>query len=223
MGSKIIQNIQSNNLEDFLLPFQTSKLKFKVSNTIGFHQFDNNSLTTILPENVELSDLEFTDTYPSRNIQTDRPPNKINTKINQYLPEILVTAHQELDKAFRKICHDTEFQEEYKRLLTTYVGRPSPLYLAKNISEQIGGATIWFKREDLNHTGSHKINNAIGQALLAKKMGKHKIIAETGAGQHGIATATACCLLNLQCKIYMGSKDAIRQIKNVEKNKVIRC
>ncbi len=140
---------------------------------------------------------------------------------NSYLPEILVSLHQEVARNFQDFWDKPCFQQEYGDLLANYVGRPTPLYLAKNLSAENGGAQIWLKREDLNHTGSHKINNALGQALLAKKMGKTKVIAETGAGQHGIATATACSLLGLKCDIYMGAADVQRQAKNVEKIRLL--
>lgn len=113
-----------------------------------------------------------------------------------------------------------DFQEKFKLLLKDYVGRPTPLYLAKKLSEKYG-AKIYLKREDLNHTGAHKINNAIGQALVAKELGKKKIIAETGAGQHGVATATACALLGMECTVFMGEKDMERQKPNVERMKIL--
>ena len=127
-----------------------------------------------------------------------------------YIPELLHPNIEELKNNYLKISQEPEFQEEFKALLKDYVGRPTPLYLAKRLSEK-HGAKIYLKREDLNHTGAHKINNAIGQALLAKRLGKKKIIAETGAGQHGVATATACALLDLPCKVFMGVKDMERQ------------
>ena len=124
----------------------------------------------------------------------------------QFLPESAMFALNELENAFFKFSQQKKFKNELKRLLKSYVGRPTPLYFAKNLS-RIYGHEIYLKREDLNHTGAHKINNAIAQALLAKKMGKKKIIAETGAGQHGLATATAAALLGLECEIYMGAID----------------
>lgn len=131
-----------------------------------------------------------------------------------YVPEILVSALRELEREYRRLKDDCEFGEELDHLLTRYAGRPTPLYLAKRLTEKCGGAKIFLKREDLAHTGSHKINNALGQALLAKRMGKKRVIAETGAGQHGVATATACALLGLECEIYMGEIDAERQKLN---------
>jgi tryptophan synthase beta chain len=131
-----------------------------------------------------------------------------------YVPEILVSALRELEREYRRLKDDNEFGEELDHLLTRYAGRPTPLYLAKRLTEKCGGAKIFLKREDLAHTGSHKINNALGQALLAKRMGKRRVIAETGAGQHGVATATACALLGLECEIYMGEIDAERQKLN---------
>ncbi|EOA2509623.1 tryptophan synthase subunit beta [Campylobacter upsaliensis] len=134
----------------------------------------------------------------------------------QFLPESAMFALNELEKAFLKFSKDKEFKKELNELLKNYVGRPTPLYYAKNLSK-IYGHKIYLKREDLNHTGAHKINNAIAQALLAKKMGKKKIIAETGAGQHGLATATAAALLGLECEIFMGAVDVERQALNVYK------
>ncbi len=131
-----------------------------------------------------------------------------------FVPEVLVTALKELESGFAAFSTDKEFQNEYSRLLRVYAGRPTPLYLASRLSEYSGGAKIFLKREDLAHTGSHKINNALGQALLAKRMGKKRVIAETGAGQHGVATATACALLGLKCEVYMGELDTQRQSLN---------
>jgi tryptophan synthase beta chain len=134
----------------------------------------------------------------------------------QYVPETLMPALAELEQAWRQARDDAAFQAELGGLLHDYVGRPTPLYLASRLSEA-AGHPIYLKREDLNHTGAHKINNALGQALLAKRMGKRRIIAETGAGQHGVATATACALLDLQCVVYMGTEDMRRQKPNVER------
>lgn len=132
-----------------------------------------------------------------------------------FVPETLMKAVLELEQAYEHAKKDAGFQADIERLLTEYVGRETPLYLAENLSKYAGGATIYLKREDLNHTGAHKINNAIGQALLAARMGKRKIVAETGAGQHGVATATVCALLNLDCIIFMGEEDIKRQALNV--------
>ncbi|HEV7772401.1 MAG TPA: tryptophan synthase subunit beta [Conexibacter sp.] len=134
----------------------------------------------------------------------------------QYVPETLMPALAELETAWLDAQRDPAFMERLRELLHDYVGRPTPLYLAERLSEAAGRA-VYLKREDLNHTGAHKINNAIGQALLAKRMGKPRIIAETGAGQHGVATATACALLDLECVIYMGTEDMRRQKPNVER------
>jgi len=133
----------------------------------------------------------------------------------QYVPEQVIEALKELEVAFEEAINDAEFIEEYKYYLKDYVGRENPLYYAKNLTEKLGGGKIYLKREDLNHTGAHKINNAIGQILLAKRMGKKKIIAETGAGQHGVATATAAAMFDMECEIYMGEEDTIRQELNV--------
>lgn len=133
----------------------------------------------------------------------------------QFVPETLMPALAELEQAYEEAKADPEFQAELDHLLKTYVGRPSPLTFAGRLTEQLGGAKIYLKREDLNHTGAHKINNALGQALLAKRMGKERIVAETGAGQHGVGTATACALLGLECIVYMGEVDIARQQPNV--------
>jgi tryptophan synthase beta chain len=139
----------------------------------------------------------------------------------QFVAETLMPAVLELSKAYEKAKNDSEFQEEFAYYLKHYVGRPSPLYLAKKLTDFIGGAKIYLKRDELNHTGSHKINNCIGQILLAKKMGKKRIIAETGAGQHGVATATVCALFSIPCTIYMGAKDVERQKPNVFRMKLL--
>ena len=134
----------------------------------------------------------------------------------QYVPETLMPALAELEQAWVAAREDTAYRTELDALLGDYVGRPSPLYHAQRLSEA-AGHPVWLKREDLNHTGAHKINNALGQALLAKRMGKTRIIAETGAGQHGVASATACALLGLDCIVYMGSEDIRRQLPNVQR------
>ena len=133
----------------------------------------------------------------------------------QFVPETLMFALEELEESYKKHITNNDFLSDLNNLANEYIGRPTPLYFAKNLSKQLGGANIYLKREDLAHTGAHKINNAIGQALLAKKIGKNRIIAETGAGQHGVATATACALLKLECIVYMGAKDIKRQALNV--------
>lgn len=133
----------------------------------------------------------------------------------QYVPETLMPALIELEEYYEKYSNDLEFQEELNYYLKQYVGRPTPLYYAKRLTESLGGAKIYLKREDLNHTGAHKINNCLGQVLLAKRMGKKRIIAETGAGQHGVATATAAALFGLECEIFMGAEDVRRQALNV--------
>jgi tryptophan synthase beta chain len=134
----------------------------------------------------------------------------------RFVPETLIPALDELEREWMAAREDPAYQGELAGLLRDYVGRPTPLYLARRLSEEVG-ATVYLKREDLNHTGAHKINNALGQALLARRMGKRRIIAETGAGQHGVATATACALLDLECVVYMGSEDMRRQKPNVER------
>ncbi|HEU0019085.1 MAG TPA: tryptophan synthase subunit beta [Thermoleophilaceae bacterium] len=134
----------------------------------------------------------------------------------RFVPETLIPALEELERAWIEAREDPTFDAELVGLLRDYVGRPTPLYFARRLSTEVG-ASVYLKREDLNHTGAHKINNALGQALLAKRMGKRRIIAETGAGQHGVATATACALLDLECVVYMGSEDIRRQKPNVER------
>jgi tryptophan synthase beta chain len=137
-----------------------------------------------------------------------------------YIPEMLYPNVEELKEQYLKIIYSEDFQKEFRYLLKDYVGRPSPLYHARRLSEK-HGTTIFLKREDLNHTGAHKINNTIGQILLARRLGKHRIIAETGAGQHGVATATVCALMNMQCVVYMGEKDIERQAPNVARMKML--
>ncbi|GAB4475309.1 MAG: tryptophan synthase subunit beta [Anaerolineales bacterium] len=139
----------------------------------------------------------------------------------QYVPEVLMPALTELEVAYHQCISDVDFLAEFHRLLGTYVGRPTPLTFAERLSSYLGGARIYLKREDLAHSGAHKINNALGQALLAKRMGKKRLIAETGAGQHGVATATAAALLGLDCVIYMGEVDMERQKPNVLRMKLL--
>ena len=139
----------------------------------------------------------------------------------QYVPEELKRALDNLEEAYLKVKDDQEFREEFNRYLKDYVGRPSAMYYAENLTKEIGGAKIYLKREDLNHTGAHKINNALGQVLLAKRMGKKKIIAETGAGQHGVATATVAAMFGMECEIFMGEEDIERQGSNVRKMKLL--
>jgi len=139
----------------------------------------------------------------------------------QYVPETVMNAVMELEEEFEKAMKDEGFLEEYRYYLREYSGRETPLYYAKRLSEKYGGAKIYLKREDLNHTGAHKINNVLGQILLAKKMGKKRVIAETGAGQHGVATATVAALLNMDCEIFMGEEDIRRQSLNVFKMKML--
>jgi len=139
----------------------------------------------------------------------------------QFVPETLMPALVELEAAFVSAKEDTAFQEEFNNLMATFVGRPTPVTYAKRLSEKLGGAQIYLKREDLAHTGAHKINNALGQALLAKRMGKTRLVAETGAGQHGVASATAAALLGLECVVYMGVVDIARQESNVFRMKML--
>lgn len=139
----------------------------------------------------------------------------------QYIPETLMNAVIELEDAYNHFKEDPEFNAELTELLNEYGGRPSRLYFAKRMTEDLGGAKVYLKREDLNHTGAHKINNVLGQALLAKKMGKKRLIAETGAGQHGVATATAAALLGMECVVFMGKEDTIRQALNVYRMRLL--
>ncbi|CAM9331807.1 unnamed protein product [Chrysoparadoxa australica] len=139
----------------------------------------------------------------------------------RYIPETLVEAHRELEEAYESARNDPEFQKQVDWYRKEYIGGPTPIYHAKRLSEKMGGAQIWFKREELAHTGAHKINNAVGQALLAKRIGKNRIIAETGAGQHGVATATVCALLGMDCTVYMGAVDCERQKLNVFRMKML--
>lgn len=139
----------------------------------------------------------------------------------QYIPETLMNAMLELEEAYKRCKNDPDFNREFIKLLNTYAGRPSRLYYAERMTKDLGGAKIYLKREDLNHTGSHKINNVIGQMLLAKRMGKKRVIAETGAGQHGVATATVAAMMGMECEIYMGKEDIERQVLNVYRMKLL--
>ena len=138
-----------------------------------------------------------------------------------FVSETLVPALNDLNDKYKKIKNNSSFKREVKNLLKNFVGRPTPLYLAERTSRDIGGAKIYLKREDLAHTGAHKINNTVGQAILAKLMGKKRIIAETGAGQHGVATATVCALFDMKCEVFMGEEDIERQKPNVERMQLL--
>ncbi|MCQ2969474.1 MAG: tryptophan synthase subunit beta [Clostridium sp.] len=146
---------------------------------------------------------------------------KFNEYGGQYVPEILMKALEEVEIAYEKTKQDTKFKEELNKFYKDYVGRPSALYYAEGLSKKLGGAKIYLKREDLNHTGAHKINNVLGQVMLAKQMGKTKVVAETGAGQHGVATATVAAMFNMKCEIFMGQEDIERQCINVRKMKLL--
>jgi tryptophan synthase beta chain len=139
----------------------------------------------------------------------------------KFVPETLMPVLLELEKAYQEFKNDREFKEEFAYYLREYVGRPNPLYFAEKLTKRLGGARIYLKREDLNHTGAHKINNTIGQGLLAKRMGKKRVIAETGAGQHGVATATVAALLGMECEVFMGEEDIHRQSLNVFRMKLL--
>ena len=139
----------------------------------------------------------------------------------KFVPETVMAALTELEESYRAVQDDAGFAEQLNHLMTNYAGRPTALYYAENLSRHCGGARIYLKREDLAHTGAHKINNALGQCLLAQRMGKQRIIAETGAGQHGVATATVCAMLGLQCIVYMGSEDTVRQALNVYRMRLL--
>jgi len=146
---------------------------------------------------------------------------RFGTHGGQYIPETLMNAVNELEKAYEHYKNDPEFNRELTELFNNYAGRPSRLYFAQRMTEDLGGAKIYLKREDLNHTGAHKINNVLGQVLLAKKMGKTRVIAETGAGQHGVATATAAALMGMECEVFMGEEDTKRQALNVYRMKLL--
>ncbi len=148
-------------------------------------------------------------------------PGRFGVYGGRYVPETLMAALLELEHEYEAAKADAAFQAELKSLLTDYAGRATPLYFAKRLTETLGGAKIYLKREDLLHTGAHKINNALGQGLLARRMGKKRIIAETGAGQHGVATATVCALLGLECVVYMGDVDMERQDLNVKRMRLL--
>ncbi|MCY1206659.1 Tryptophan synthase beta chain [compost metagenome] len=139
----------------------------------------------------------------------------------RYMPETLIPALDELERSFKALLADDDFWRTFRGMLADYVGRPSPLFLAQGISQELGGAQVYLKREDLNHTGAHKINNCLGQILLARRMGKRRIVAETGAGQHGVATATVCALYGLECVVYMGAEDMARQSVNVRRMRML--
>src|ERR1039457_3162956 len=148
-------------------------------------------------------------------------PGRFGSYGGRYVPETLMAALQELEAAYAAARKDKAFRDEYHRLLADFAGRPTPLFHAERLTQELGGAKIYLKREDLLHTGAHKINNCIGQALLARRMGKRRIIPETGAGQHGVATATVCAMFGLKCVVYMGAVDCERQSLNVLRMKML--
>lgn len=172
------------------------------------------------PEDRARRVLETTNTCPVYKSVEDLP-HYFGEFGGRFLPATLEAAHEDLDNLYVQCSQDPEFQIELEQLGRDYVGRPTPLFFAERLTKRIGGAQIWLKREDLAHTGAHKINNALGQCLLAKRIGKKRIIAETGAGQHGVATATACALLDLECTVYMGEEDMRRQALNVFRMKIL--
>ena len=172
------------------------------------------------PDGAAKSYLEVTNTMPLYESQADIPA-RFGQFGGRYIPETLMEAHRNLEKIYVEASQDPEFQSELEKLGRDYVGRPTPLYFAERLTERMGGAKIYLKREDLAHTGAHKINNALAQCLLAKRIGKKRIIAETGAGQHGVATATACALVGLDCTVYMGEEDMERQALNVFRMKML--
>ena len=151
----------------------------------------------------------------------NRSKGRFGVHGGQYIPETLMNAVIELEEAYNHYKNDPEFNAELQDLFNNYAGRPSRLYFAKKMTEDLGGAKIYLKREDLNHTGAHKINNVLGQVLLAKKMGKTRVIAETGAGQHGVATATVAALMGMECEVFMGKEDTERQVLNVYKMRLL--
>jgi tryptophan synthase beta chain len=156
-----------------------------------------------------------TATIPRGKKNSTKTPGRFGVYGGRYVPETLMSALDELERAYEKAKRDRKFQSRLDQLLRTYAGRPTPLSFARRLTEKLGGAKIYLKREDLLHTGAHKINNCLGQALLAERMGKRRIIAETGAGQHGVATATVCALFGFECVVYMGTEDMQRQELNV--------
>jgi len=156
-----------------------------------------------------------TATIPRGKKDSTKTPGRFGVYGGRYVPETLMSALEELERAYEKATRDRKFQSRLDELLRTYAGRPTPLFFARRLTEKLGGAKIYLKREDLLHTGAHKINNCLGQALLAERMGKRRIIAETGAGQHGVATATVCALFGFDCVVYMGTEDMQRQELNV--------
>src|SRR3989441_7051330 len=156
-----------------------------------------------------------TATIPRGKKDSTKTPGRFGVYGGRYVPETLMSALDELERAYEKAKRDRKFQPRLDELLRTYAGRPTPLFFARRLTEKLGGAKIYLKREDLLHTGAHKINNCLGQALLAERMGKRRIIAETGAGQHGVATATVCALFGFECVVYMGTEDMRRQELNV--------
>jgi tryptophan synthase beta chain len=169
-----------------------------------------------------MEETSSTDAIAARSVPADAKSKRLRNVAGRfgsyggrYVPETLMAALQELEAAYADARKDKAFRDEYHRLLADFAGRPTPLFLAERLTKELGGARIYLKREDLLHTGAHKINNCIGQALLARRMGKHRIIAETGAGQHGVATATVCALFGLECVVYMGTEDMRRQELNV--------
>src|SRR5262245_27516119 len=158
---------------------------------------------------------------PTASTQVPDPAGRFGAFGGRYVPETLTRALDELTREYEKARKDPAFQAELDDLLKNFVGRPSPFYFAKRLTEKCGGAQIWLKREDVNHTGAHKINHTIGQALLTIRMGKKRVIAETGAGQHGVATATACAHFGIPCVVYMGEEDIRRQAPNVNSMKLL--
>src|SRR5438270_11651681 len=155
-----------------------------------------------------------------RSVKSRRPilvpqPGRFGARGGRYVPEKLMSALEELQREYERAKKDPKFKARLDELLKTYAGRPTPLFFARRLSEKLGGARIYLKREELLHTGAHKINNSLGQALLTQRMGKRRVIAETGAGQHGVATATVCALFGFGCVVYMGTEDMRRQELNV--------
>jgi len=161
------------------------------------------------------------DTGSAADAAADAAAGRFGSFGGRYVPETLIPALEELEAAFDEAASDPAFREELDELLRDYVGRPSPIWRADRLGQALGGVRLWLKREDLNHTGAHKINNTLGQALVARRMGKRRIIAETGAGQHGVATATVCALFGLECVVYMGREDMRRQALNVERMRLL--
>lgn len=168
----------------------------------------------------EQKTLQVTETYTEADYQINEE-GYYGTYGGRFIPDLLLKELQKVEKAYNYYKEDSDFKQELHFLYKHFSGRPTPIFFAKNLSQSAGKAKIYFKREDLNHTGAHKLNHCLGEALLAKKMGKKKLLAETGAGQHGVALATAAAIMNLECEIHMGANDMIKEAPNVNRMKIL--